>query len=142
MGTQEARELTVDASVDSLDAVMEFVGEMLSSAGCSMKTQLQVELVVEEIFVNIANYAYAPGSGKATVRGRIVEDPRGLELAFIDGGRPYNPLAKEDPDTSEPLEDRQVGGMGIFLVKKNVDDISYEYKDHQQNILTIRKNIG
>ena len=140
MEIQEARELTVDAAVDNLDTVNQFVEDLLSTAECSMKTRMQVDLVVEEIFVNIASYAYAPGRGTAVIRGRLVEEPKGLELTFMDEGKPYNPLERKDPDTSAPLEERGIGGMGIFLVKKNVDAISYDYKD-RRNILTIRKNI-
>ena len=140
MGTDEAREFVVDARVENLDAVNAFVDEILAPLGCSMKTRMQIDLVVEELFVNIASYAYGDGQGKATVRGRAQEEPPMVELVFIDEGTPYNPLDREDPDTSLSVEERGIGGLGIFLVKKNVDGIAYEHRDGK-NILTIRKNL-
>ena len=140
MGSDETRELVIDAKVENLDAVNAFVGEVLDPLDCSMKHRMQIDLVVEELFVNIASYAYGDGQGKATVRGRVQVSPPMVELVFIDEGTPYNPLEREDPDTSLPVEERGVGGLGIFLVKKNVDYIAYEHRDGK-NILTIRKNL-
>ena len=140
MENEDKKELCIDAKVENLPAVNDFVAGMLAPLDCPMKLQLQLDLVVEEIFVNIASYAYGEVGGKVLLRGRIYDNPQGLELAFCDEGVPYDPLQKEDPDPDTPLMDRGVGGWGIFLVRKNVDDISYEYKDGK-NILTIRKNI-
>ena len=136
----EPRELLIEAKVENLPAVNEFVASLLEPFNCPVKVQLQLDLVVEEIFVNIASYAYGDSVGKALLRGRTYENPQSLELSFIDEGIPYNPLQREAPDPDTPLMDRELGGWGIFLVKKNVDNISYEYKDGK-NILTIRKNI-
>ena len=140
MSDNEAKKLTVAATLDNLSAVNEFVTNLAAEANCSPKAEMQLELVTEEIFVNIVSYAYNDKKGTATVSGNFSEDPPALELKFIDEGIPYNPLAKEDPDANESLEERDIGGWGIFLVKKNVDDIAYEYKDGK-NILTIRKKI-
>ncbi len=134
------RELIVEAKDENLDEVLDFVNEQLEALDCPMKTQISVDVAVEEIFVNISHYAYSPGMGSATIRTEIVEDPLGVSLTFLDNGVPYDPLAKEDPDITLSAEDRQIGGLGIFMVKKSMDDVSYEYKDGH-NILTIKKNI-
>ncbi len=133
------KELVTAAKVEKLAAVNDFVVGLLTDTACSPKTQMQIELVVEEIFVNIASYAYGGGEGEAVLRGRILTDPAGLELIFMDTGKPYDPLARTDPNVNADMEERSIGGLGIFLVKKNVDDIRYEYRDGQ-NILMIRKN--
>lgn len=137
---QGASELSVEATVENLEAVNAFVEQLLCKMDVSMKTQMQLDLAVEELFVNIANCAYAPSTGSVTLRGEVVRDPLGVVLTFEDEGVPYDPLAKEDPDVSLAAEEREIGGLGIFLVKKNVDDIRYEHRDGK-NILTIRKNL-
>ena len=135
------KELEVVAVTDNLDQVIEFVDEQLEEFECSPKTQMQVELAVEEIFVNIANYAYPPGSGKAWISTDISEDGSELTIVFKDSGVQYDPLAKPDPDITLSASDRNIGGLGIFMTKKSMDDISYEYKDNK-NILTLKKNIA
>jgi uncharacterized protein (TIGR02172 family) len=133
-------ELKIEATVDNLPKVMEFIDGELEKAGCGMKQQMQIDIAVEEIFVNIANYAYAPGTGEATIRVSVVGQPAMATITFIDSGVPYNPLAKDDPDVTLSAEERQVGGLGIFMVKNSMDDMIYEYKD-KQNILTLKKQI-
>ena len=134
------KELTVLAKTDKLDEIMEFVNSELEAANCSMKVQMQVELAVEEIFVNIANYAYTPKEGTATISVDLTGDGALLRIVFKDSGTPYDPLAKEDPDVTLSAEDRAIGGLGIFMTKKSMDNVSYEYKDGQ-NILTLEKRI-
>ena len=99
---------------------------------------MQIDVAVEEIFMNIASYAYAPATGTAQVILTLCEEPRGVEITFIDGGVPYDPLAKEDPDVTLSAQERQIGGLGIFMVKKTMDAMTYEYRD-QKNILKIKK---
>ena len=105
-----------------------------------MKAQMQIGVAVEEIFINIASYAYAPDKGKAKVRVEVPGDPVTVSVTFVDHGIPYDPVAKEDPDVSLPAADRDVGGLGIFMTKKIMDDVAYEYKDGQ-NILTLKKKL-
>ena len=137
----KTKELIVDAAVEQLGKVNGFVQTLLEGMECSMKTQMQLDLAVEEIFVNIASYAYGEGQGTVTVRGTVTEEPPGVELTFMDEGTPYNPLKREDPDMTIPMEERGSGGLGIFLVKKNVDDIRYEYREGK-NILVLRKKLA
>ena len=133
-------ELEIEAVTENLPDVQLFVEERLNATDCPVKAQMQIALAVEEIFVNIANYAYAPDKGKATVRVEVTEDPVRVEITFIDGGMPYDPLAKQDPDVTKKAEERQIGGLGIFLTKKVMDDVVYEYKDNK-NILTLKKDL-
>ena len=136
--SESGNELVIEALEENLPAVMKFVGQKLRAVECPPKPAMQIDLAVEEIFVNIASYAYRPNTGKATVRVEVLEDPIRVIITFIDNGVPYDPLAKEDPDVTLSAEERGIGGLGIFMTKKSMDDISYEYKDGQ-NILTLIK---
>jgi len=104
-----------------------------------MGTQMQIELAVDEIFTNICMYAYAPKTGNAVI-SVDTDTPGIVTLKFSDTGIPYNPLEKEDPDTTLSASERKIGGLGIYLVKKSMDGMSYEYKDGH-NILTLVKRI-
>ena len=137
---QTRDELEVEAIDENMDTVMEFVDRRLEAVGCSMKAQMQIDIAVEEIFINIARYAYHPEKGTAVVRVEVSEDPVRVTITFIDHGMPYDPLAREDPDVTLAAEDRPIGGLGIFMAKKSMDNISYEYKDGS-NILTLVKNL-
>nr|MCR4894057.1 ATP-binding protein [Eubacteriales bacterium] len=104
------------------------------------KAMMQINVAVEEIFINIASYAYAPDKGRATVRVEVAGDPVTVTITFIDHGIPYDPLSRQDPDVTKPAEDREIGGLGIFLTRKIMDDLSYDYVDGK-NILTLKKNL-
>ena len=132
--------LEVKATRSELPRVIDFIEETLQAEGCPMKEQMQINIAVEEIFVNIASYAYKSGTGDARIDVEMYEDPDTVHIIFTDSGIPYNPLAKEDPDTGLPAEDRQIGGLGIFMVKQSMDDMKYEYRNGQ-NILTLIKVI-
>ena len=134
------KELTVAATVENIETVTDFVDQQLEELDCPMKAEMQINIAIDELFSNIAHYAYHPEIGEATVAVEVVQDPMAVEITFIDNGIPYDPLAKEDPDVSLAADERQIGGLGIFIVKKSMDSINYEYKDGK-NILTIRKNI-
>ena len=133
------KELTVNAVLENLPKVTEFVDEQLEAFGCPPRAQAQIDIAVDELFGNIVRYAYQPGMGPATVRVEVTGEPAVI-LTFIDNGVPYDPLKKADPDTTLSAEERQVGGLGIFMVKKSMDEIAYEYQDGQ-NILRIKKKI-
>ena len=132
-------ELTLEATAENLPLVMTFLEEYLTEAGCPLKTRMQITVAAEEIYVNIAHYAYAPGTGEATVRLEITDDPTAACITFIDRGIPFDPLAKPDPDITLPAEDRDPGGLGIYMTKKTMDDVRYEYKE-SQNVLTLIKS--
>jgi anti-sigma regulatory factor (Ser/Thr protein kinase) len=134
------KELTINAAVENIETVTAFVDEQLEALGCPLKAQTQIDIAIDELFSNIAHYAYNPEVGPATVRVEVTQDPLAVVVTFIDNGKQYDPLAKEDPDVTLSAEERDIGGLGIYIVKKSMDDISYEYKDGQ-NILRIKKNI-
>ena len=135
------REITVPAAEDQLETVTAMVDGELEKLGCSAKDQMLIDVAVEEIFVNIAHYAYAPDTGDAAVRVRTDETSKTIEIEFRDSGVPFDPLAKEDPDVTLSAEERDVGGLGIYLVKKNMDSVTYDRIDGQ-NVLTIQKKLG
>lgn len=132
--------LTVPAERGQLDTVQGFVDEALAEVYCAPETQLQLQIAVEELFVNIASYAYAPGSGEAVIGCQVEQEPPSVTIQFRDWGKPFNPLAKEDADITLSAEDRKIGGLGIYMVKNSMDAVNYTYEDGQ-NILTIRKNL-
>lgn len=133
-------ELVVEAVVENLDIVNDFVHHSILQYQCSKRTVMQLDLIVEEIFVNIASYAYSPNSGSVKIFLEIEPDPIAVTLTFIDTGVPYNPLINSDPDINLSVEDRQIGGLGIFLTKKLVNDISYRYEEGQ-NVLQFTKSL-
>ena len=139
-GGIDMKELTVRAGVEKLDEVNDFVSRTLEAYSCPMKVLMQISLAVEEIFVNIANYAYAAEGGNATIRAGIEKDTNMAVITFVDRGRPYDPTAKADPDITLSAEERAIGGLGIFMVKKTMDEVSYSYTNGC-NVLTMKKKL-
>ena len=131
------KSITVEAKIENVDKVTEFVNEVLEEKDCPLKVQMQLDVAIDEIFGNIAYYAYGKGSGNATIQIEMEDNPPKI----IDQGIPYNPLENKDPDITLDIEDREIGGLGIFLVKKTMDELSYEYVDGQ-NILTMKKELA
>lgn len=134
------KELTIPATVENIEKVTEFVNGQLEEINCPIKAKMQIDIAIDELFGNIAHYAYKPETGPATVRVEVTEAPISVIVTFIDHGIPYDPLKKYDPDVTLSAEERAIGGLGIFMVKKTMDEITYEYKDGQ-NILSIRKDL-
>ncbi len=132
--------LCVPAQTEELKKVLAFVDSRLEAADCPVKTQLQIDVAVGEIFVNIAHYAYADGDGTAEITDRVEGDPAEAVIEFRDAGVPYDPLSRPDPDVTLSAEDRRIGGLGIYMVKKSMDAVRYRYEDGR-NVLTIRKRI-
>lgn len=133
-------ELKIAAKDESLDTVNDFIHGILEPAGFSSAEMMQMDLAVEEIFVNIAHYAYAPGSGDVVVECNVSGEPPCATVSFSDSGVPFDPLKKEDPDVTLSAEERKIGGLGIFLVKKYMDNVKYDYRDGK-NILTMSKSV-
>ena len=127
-------ELRVKANDESMQTVNDFIHSILPSA-CDEMILNQIDLAVEEIFVNIAHYS---GADEAIINCSFENDK--LEITFSDSGVPFNPLAKPDPDITLNAEEREIGGLGIFLTKKFMDTVSYEYKDGM-NCLRIIKSV-
>lgn len=134
------KELTIAATVENIAIVTDFVDEQLEALDCSVKAQMQIDIAIDELFGNIAHYAYSPDVGNVTVRVEVAAEPLAVIITFIDGGVPYDPLTTVDPDITLSAEERQLGGLGIYMVKKSMDEITYEYKDGK-NILSIKKKL-
>lgn len=130
--------LRVEADDAKLHEVQDFVGAILEEHDCSPATQMLIEVSLEELFVNISHYAYPEGSGWAEIHAGVADGVATITL--IDGGIPYDPLAKPDPDVTLSAEDRQIGGLGIYMVKKKMDEMTYERRE-DKNVLTIRKKL-
>ena len=134
------KEITVKALIENVEVVTNFINEELDKLNCEQKAKAQIDIAIDELFSNIANYAYNPEIGEATVRFEVFDKPLSVTITFMDNGVPYDPLSKEDPNVSLSAEERDVGGLGVFMVKKSMDSVEYEYKDNK-NILRIKKNI-
>ena len=133
-------ELEIEAKVENLDKVLAFVDSHLETVDCPTPYMMNIDIAVEEIFVNIAKYAYDGEPGKAWIRMGVEKYPRTMILTFIDEGKPFDPVSKPDPDVTLSAEKRKIGGLGIFMVKKSMDTMEYERRDNR-NILTITKKI-
>jgi len=129
---------TFPAKIDTLPEVSEFLEEKLDEFGCPMKVAMQLQIAVEEIFVNIAHYAYPENDGDAEIDIVFNEEEKMVSIEFSDKGIEFNPLEKPDPDITLSAEDRKIGGLGIYMVKKSMTEVLYENKDGK-NILTILK---
>lgn len=134
------KELNVEAKIENISVVTDFVNCELEKYNCPPKAQMQIDIAIDELFSNIAYYAYKPDVGPATVRFEVTENPLAVIITFIDNGVPYNPLEKADPDITLSAEERDIGGLGIFMVKQCMDELTYEFKDGQ-NIIKVKKNI-
>jgi len=152
------KELFIEAKLQKLDTVQEFISEELESYDCPMKTQTQIAIAVEEIFVNIARYAYdkdawasgqacsptpqgersAKEAGSVTIRITVGDN---ITIEFEDWGKPFNPLEKAVPDITTKAEEREIGGMGIYMVKNIMDSVEYR-REGNKNILLIKKVVA
>ena len=135
------KKIRVAATKENLETVTAFLDEILDEKDCPLKIRLQIDLALEEMYINIANYAYTPKTGEMELRVEFDEAERELTLVLIDSGIPYDPLAKKDPDVTLSAEKRKIGGLGIYLVKKTMDSMTYERRDGR-NIVTMKKKFG
>ncbi len=148
--------LKVEAAVDNLETVLSFVEEYLEACGCPPKNMMKIAVAVEEIYVNIASYAYGEEGGSARIdiedgpasglisnfsgfseKGIKPEEPA-VCITMIDSGMPYDPLKKKDPDITLPMEERQIGGLGIYMVKQTMDEVRYEYKEGHNTFTMVK----
>ena len=134
------KKLVVKAVIESIPTVTDFVDKILEEHSCDMKAKIQIDIAIDEILGNISQYAYESDDGDVSVSIQLEETPKRAIITFIDSGVPYNPITTEEPDTSLSAEERKIGGLGIFMVKKTMDDMTYEYTNNC-NILRITKKI-
>lgn len=134
--------LEIEAKIENIDAVVEFVNNQLESMGCSLRAQTQIDIALDELFSNICHYAYKDQGivGLAMICVKEVPEENSAQITISDEGIPFNPLNQDDPDVTLGLEERGIGGLGIFMVKKTMNDIKYEYRDGK-NILTVIKTL-
>ena len=138
---QEGEELTLEAKIENNERFTDFVNARLEAMDCPVKAQMEIDTAVDEILANVANYAYGDGTGPVSLGIALEEDPRTAVIRFTDSGVPFNPLEKEVPDSiSLSADDRPIGGLGIYLVRKLMDDVAYEYRDGK-NVLLLKKRI-
>lgn len=130
--------LTVPAKKEYINQLLDLLHQQLDRVSCPLKISLELELAVEEAFVNIATHAYVKEGGTATFDCEVEPDAGLVILRFTDQGLPFNPLGKKDPDTALSADQRPIGGLGIFLIKKTMDKCAYTY--HQgANVFTLTK---
>ena len=131
---------TFPAKVEALSDVLGFVDQTLESCECPMKTQTAICVAIEEVFVNVAHYAYGDGEGDMTLGIGFDSESREITFRMTDKGTPFDPLKKPDPDITLSAEEREIGGLGIFITKKTMDTVEYAY-ENGENILTMIKKI-
>ena len=132
------KEITVDSKIENMEALTAFVEQELEPFEPSMKSQMQINVAIDELFSNVVRYS---GSSNMTLVLEVKEDVLTATLTFIDNGVEYDPLAKADPDVTLSADDREIGGLGIFLVKKTMDGMEYK-REGEKNILKITKKLG
>lgn len=132
--------LTIDAKRDNLDKVLEFINNELLRFECEEMLLTKIDIAVEEIFVNISSYAYE-NQGEVEISCNVFEDNFMVEIELKDSGKPYNPLKRDNPDINLTIEEREIGGLGIFMTKKLMDDVKYKY-ENGKNVLSIYKKIN
>lgn len=133
------KEITIDALIENINTVTAFVDDLLDEIDCPMKSKIQIHIVIDEILGNICHYAYKDSVGTVTVSVKYQNTPKTICLTFTDNGIPYNPLETEDPDITLSSEERDIGGLGIYLVKRNMDEIKYEYINKQNRLWMEKK---
>ena len=131
---------TFPAKIEALSDVLGFVDQTLERYECPMKVQMAICVAIEEVFVNVAHYAYGDGEGDMTLGIGFEEESRTITFRMTDKGVPFDPLKKPDPDITLSAEDRDIGGLGIFITKKTMDSIEYAY-ENGENILTMTKKL-
>ena len=131
---------TFPAKTEALSDVLGFVEQMLDSFECPIKIQVALCVAIEEVFVNVAHYAYGEGEGNMSLGIGFDEESRTLTFRMSDKGVPFDPLKKPDPDITLSAEEREIGRLGIFITKKTMDTVAYAY-ENGENILTMIKKI-
>ncbi len=137
---EKTRELLINAIDDNLVEAQDFVTESLNTLTDNMRLEMTMSIAVEEIYVNVSHYAYDYKGGDLVIRTQILDEPRALKVVFEDSGPFFDPLKKPDPDVTLKVEDRQIGGLGIFMVKKSMDECYYE-RSGDKNVFTLVKYV-
>ncbi len=134
-----ANEAKISALPENLQQALDYIDSFLDKTNCSMKTRMQIAVAAEEVFVNIAHYAYE-GVGSVWIRTELMKNPPAIRIIFMDSGTPFDPMSKPDPDITLSAADRPTGGLGIFMTKKLMDRVEYQYQNGK-NILILDKEL-
>ncbi len=134
------KEITLEATIANIATVTAWVEEILEQAGCSMRAQMQIDVTIDELFGNIVHYAYPGGRGDVTVQCDVDPETRVFTLVLKDRGIPFNPLDLPEPDVTLSAQERSIGGLGVFLARKAMDELTYRYEDGF-NTLCAKKKI-
>lgn len=137
----KAKEISIVAIMQNSDLVVDFITDILDSIDCKVLIKNQILITVEELYANVAKYAYAGRIGMVTIRCALIPERQLMIIQFADAGKPFNPLLHDEPDIKAGLRERKVGGLGIFIAKKSVDKIMYHHKEGK-NIVTLVKKIA
>jgi anti-sigma regulatory factor (Ser/Thr protein kinase) len=124
--------------MDNFESLMDFVQSQVEKAGYDKKKTQKIRLACEEIIINIIRYAYPDKRGSVEIHCDTTSGGKGYQIKIIDWGIPFNPLSNPEPDTSIPIEEREIGGLGIFLARTVMDKIDYQ-RDGDKNILICEK---
>lgn len=133
-------ELKIEAKIENVDDLTTKVNECLEKMGCSMRSMTQIDIALDELFSNVCHYAYDGELGHVIVDVTEVQDGKAVQITLKDSGIPFDPLKHQDPDISKSIHERAIGGLGIFMVKRTMDDVLYEYRDGL-NMLTVIKTL-
>ena len=134
------KKITLNSDKENLTVLNDFMNDYLKDYEISHKIIIQLELAVEEIFVNICSYAFDSANENICVCFDVLQNPLTLQITFEDSGKPYNPLMRSDPDITLDAEKRKVGGLGVFIVKQVMDDCDYKF-ENSKNIFTVKKRL-
>lgn len=131
--------MEIPAIIENLDKGLDFIIEGIEKAKLDKKAIYQIKLACEEVIVNVINYAYPNSQGDIVLSYEIDEDNKEIIIVISDFGMPYNPLLNEDPDINLPMEEREIGGLGVYMVRNIMDRVEYAW-EAEQNVLTMRKS--
>jgi anti-sigma regulatory factor (Ser/Thr protein kinase) len=137
-GVAMTMKFRVKAELENVDIVTDFVNEQLEGMDCSMRSVIQIDIALDELFSNVCHYAYGDGVGYATIYVDEHEDNGTVSITLEDEGIPFDPLEHEDPDVTLSIDEREIGGLGIFMVKRTMDDVLYEYRDGKNRITIVK----
>lgn len=137
--TKLEKQLNIEATLESLDTVLDELAVILEESGAGMKTVNACQLSVEELFVNIVNYAYDEGEADKTCQltysTEFDENKGNIRIELVDHGKPFNPFSKENPDITLDIKDRPIGGLGIFMTKKLMERTDYHFIDNKNTVI-------
>lgn len=133
-------EKTFPADTAVLDDVLSFTEDQLERASCPPALTMSLTMAIEEMFVNVAHYAYPDGGGNVQLSIAFAPDSHVITFQLTDSGIPFDPLAQPAPDLSIPAEERPIGGLGIYIMLKVMDAVQYE-RIEGHNILTMQKTL-